>query len=82
MLNCEIDTPAMEANVKTAFWPFITSNDVRRRHPKDAYQFDFEHGQWYVTEKPTGRSWSVNDDEGVFAFGIGFCFEQVSEGSE
>lgn len=44
--------------------------------PLDAsdMQADFEHGQWWLTHKPTGAQWSVNDEAD------GFCFERVSDG--
>lgn len=38
-------------------------------------QTDFEHGQWWVTNRRTGAQWSVCDaTSGTFAF------EQVTEG--
>ncbi len=38
-------------------------------------QIDFAHDQWWVTHKPSGAQWSVNDAEPG-----DFCFEQVTEG--
>lgn len=32
------------------------------------YQFDFEHGQWWVTHKPSGAVWSVIDT----SYGVDF----------
>ena len=44
---------------------------------REKYQYDFEHGQWWVTELGTGSQWSVADGaEGTFDF------EQVSIGDE
>jgi hypothetical protein len=40
----------------------------------ERYQYDFEHGQWWVTELGTGRQWSVVDTSN------GFDFEIVSVG--
>lgn len=40
-------------------------------------QTDFEHGQWWVTDRRTGAQWAVCDVEPG-----SFCFEQVTEGEE
>lgn len=47
--------------------------------PDGNLQYDFEHGQWWVTYKPSGAQWSVVDCQ----TGGGedyFDFEQVSDG--
>lgn len=41
-------------------------------------QADFEHGQWWLTDRDSGAQWSVCDDNSEW----GFCFEQVSQGDE
>jgi hypothetical protein len=42
-------------------------------------QVDFEHGQWWVTNRPTGAQWSAVDADGPETWD-GFGFEQVPEG--
>jgi hypothetical protein len=44
-------------------------------------QADFEHGQWWITHRPTGAQWSVVDAVGYPAIN-GFDFEQVTEPRE
>jgi hypothetical protein len=46
---------------------------------KRKMQLDFEHGQWWVTDKRTGAQWSVCDAEGPGSVD-GFSFEQVTQG--
>lgn len=67
MLNTETNTPAMARRVAKAFR--LTFGEHRR------IQTDFEHGQWWVTERGTGAQWAVNDCDGGIAE---FDFEQVS----
>jgi hypothetical protein len=80
MLKCETNTQKMEVRICSAFRNFFLDTH-ERRYDATEYQFDFEHGQWYVTEKPTGRSWSVNDGEGAWTYD-GFDFEQITDGEE
>lgn len=74
MLNCEKNTPEMDAEVLTCFRAFDTLNI----HTEATTVF--EHGQWYIT-CPCGAQWSVNDASGPGTID-GFDFEQVSEGDE
>jgi hypothetical protein len=45
------------------------------------YDYDFEHGQWFVTELRTGRQWSVVDCETALGEEY-FDFEEVSCGDD
>lgn len=45
-----------------------------RKRKLDEYQFSFEHGQWWVIHKPTGKTW------GAFDTNNGVEFEVVTEG--
>jgi hypothetical protein len=42
---------------------------------------DFEHGQWWVTNRQTGAQWSAHDASGPGTF-HGFDFEQVTQGDD
>ena len=74
-LKTEEDTFEMAGRVEAAFRASTYCK------PGEQYQFDFEHGQWWVSELGTGRQWSVVDAEGGPAVD-GFDFEQVSRGSD
>lgn len=76
-LKSETETPEMERRVLRAFLAF------RDYDPPHARQIsvDFEHGHWWVTDKPTGAQWSVVDAKGGCAID-GFDFERVSQGEE
>lgn len=64
------NTEAAERKVKTAFRGFTRIRNL------DDYQFDFEHGQWFVTRKSTGALWSVVDTSS------GLDFEVLEYGDE
>jgi hypothetical protein len=73
-LMTETNTPAMERKV------LRSAATVLQRKRIDL-QADFEHGQWWVTHRPSGAQWSVVDCEtqdGQPYFG----FEQVTRGEE
>ncbi len=55
--------------------------DEGEKDPANEVQVNFEHGQWWVTVKPTGAQWSVHDAEGHGSVD-GFGFEQVTEGDD
>lgn len=76
-LKTETNTPEMEKRVLEAF--LVTDEGVE--HDEDEVQADFEHGQWWITVKPTGAQWSVVDAEGPGSVD-GFGFERVTEGEE
>lgn len=42
---------------------------------------DFEHGQWWITDRETGAQWAVNDAETETGHEH-FDYEQVTEGDE
>ena len=69
-LKTEIDTPKMQSRIERA-WNASAYSRIDMR-----YQFDFEHGQWWVTELESGRQWSVVDAEGGQSID-GFDFERV-----
>ena len=72
VLRSTVNTQAMERRVRRA---------ARYVLGKRQLQADYEHGQWWVTHRPTGAQWSVVDcatAAGVDYFG----FEQVSRGDE
>jgi predicted cupin superfamily sugar epimerase len=74
MLMTETNTPAMEKRVLRAavYKGLGKSCDL---------QADFEHGQWWVTFKPSGAQWSVVDCQ--TAAGVDYLdFEQVSAGDD
>ncbi len=65
------------ANPRTSTRKILT--DFRRavsfpRGHKPSLQTDFEHGQWWITDRLSGAQWSVHDTQN------GFGFEQVSQG--
>lgn len=76
-LKTETNTPEMEERVLEAF----LVSDACGEHTREEVQVDFEHGQWWITVKPTGAQWSVNDAEGHGSID-GFSFEQVTEGDD
>ena len=76
-LKTETNTPAMERRVLRAFLSFMDYDVAHARQ----IAADFEHGQWWVTDKPTGAVWSVVDVEGDSAID-GFGFEQIASGEE
>ena len=70
MLKTETFTRTMERRVLGA---------ARELLGQARYRADFEHGQWWVTNRTTGAQWSVVDAEGP-GTANGFDFEQVTEG--
>jgi hypothetical protein len=79
MLKTEHNTPTMEARVRRAWrrWRFQQCGSRRAA----GFSFDFEHGQWWVTDLDTGAQWSVVDAEGGSSVD-GFDFEQISYGED
>ena len=90
MLKTERNTPTMGARVLRAFRKFalqhgrplgrtvtVAGGSIVTR-PR--YNSDFEHGQWWITDKRSGAQWSVNDAsvEGR----EGFSFEMVTPPEE
>ncbi len=71
-LKTETNTRAMEKKVLRA-----AHKSLKRRN----LSADFEHGQWWITHRPTGAQWSVVDAEGGASVD-GFDFEQVSYGED
>ncbi len=67
MLNTEKNTVSMGRKVRSAAY------DAKLGHIGDL-QTDFEHGQWWVTNRRTGAQWSACDTD------RGFDFEQVTKG--
>jgi hypothetical protein len=68
MLRCETNTPRVEQAILSA---------ARRALPGRRLAADFEHGQWWITDRRTGGQWSVID-----AAPGPFDFEQVTIGEE
>jgi hypothetical protein len=50
------DATDIGEEVEEAFGSF---SGVSRCDLDDNYQFNFEHGQWWVLHKPSGDMWSV-----------------------
>jgi hypothetical protein len=73
MLNTETNTSKMLTRIKSAFQASNLYDTLA------LYQYDFEHGQWWITELGTGRQWSVVDAIGGQSI-YGFDFELVSAG--
>ena len=72
-LMTETNTRGMERRV-------LRAANVRLGRGR-AWQADFEHGQWWVTDRRTGAQWSVVDCES--RAGVPYLdFEQVSNGEE
>lgn len=73
MLRSGINKPAIEREIR---------RDARTRLsvPARDLQTDFEHGQWWVTNRRTGAQWSVVDCLGPA--GDYFDFERVTQGDE
>lgn len=46
------------------------------RQRSGSYQYDWEHGQWWVTDKLTGRTW------GVVETSNGLDFDLIAYGDE
>lgn len=67
-LRCERNTPNMHDAV---------ISDAREALERTNLQADFEHGQWFVTDRETGAQWAVNDAEGCT-----FDYEQVTQGDD
>ncbi len=68
----ETNTPEMEGRICRA---------ARSHKPKLArnlldLQTDFEHGQWWITNRATGAQWAVCDTD------TGFDFEMVTCGDD
>ena len=66
-LRTETNTQSVERQVRAAAY-----EQLGLTH----YQTDFEHGQWWVTDRRTGAQWSVVDTN------TGFDFEQVTRGED
>lgn len=83
-LRCE--TPSREVADEIAAHFVDWANDGNWTPPEEDggmvgeqdLQVDFEHGQWWVTHKPTGAQWSANDTE--VKGDDTYDFEQVSVG--
>ena len=73
MLQTETQTVAMERRVYHAARTMLGTRRSLRA--------DFEHGQWWITDRTTGAQWSVIDAEGAQSVD-GFDFERVTEGDE
>jgi hypothetical protein len=65
MLQTESNTGKVERNILTAAQEFLGHKNLIA---------DFEHGQWWLTNKKTGEQWSVVDSNSP----SGFDFEQVT----
>jgi hypothetical protein len=76
MLNTERNTQTMERRVLAAARKSNLST-----HPRLNLRADFEHGQWWITDRFTGAQWSACDAVGASVIN-GFSFEQVTEGEE
>lgn len=74
-LNTETCTAEMEQRIEHAFG--CHAEGIGRKR----LGFDFEHGQWWVTDLDTGAQWSVCDAEGDDSVD-GFDFERVTQGDE
>lgn len=70
--------PENREEVISAFCEFEGINDWCFN---DRYHCVFEHGQFWITHRPSGKQWSVEDAEGVNTF-YGFDFEVVTEGED
>jgi hypothetical protein len=70
-LKTETNTLSMGRRAKAAAF------DAGLGHVRDL-QADFEHGQWWITNRRTGAQWSVCDASGPGTFD-GFSFEQATE---
>ena len=69
MLNTERNTVSMSRKVRHAAF------EANLGHIGDI-QTDFEHGQWWITNRRTGAQWSVCDTD------KGFDFENVTRGED
>lgn len=77
-LKTEVFTREMGERVLDAFFAWHHTTDERDDRDFDAF---YEHGQWWITDRVTGRQWSVVDAEGGKSVD-GFDFEVVSEGDD
>ena len=68
MLKCETNTPQMAGRILSASYKFFKGAGVF-----DVY---FEHGQWWLFEISSDRTFSVVDAEGGNSVN-GFDFEEV-----
>ena len=71
ILRTETNSPAVERDIRRTARKLLGLSALNM-------QTDFEHGQWWVTERHTGAQWSVCDEYGE----LGFCFEQVTQGED
>jgi hypothetical protein len=63
LIGTEHNNRATETAIEKAF------KAVARKGER--YQFDYEHGQWWVTELGTGAMWGVYDTHpGEFSFEV------------
>jgi hypothetical protein len=67
MLNTEKNTATIERVIRSAAL-------AAKLGPAKDLQTDFEHGQWWVTNRASGAQWSVCDTN------TGFDFECVTRG--
>lgn len=74
-LKTETDTPEMEERVRAAFVAWDGFGHGGK------FSADFEHGQWWITVRGSGRQYSVHDAECGDSVD-GFSFECVTEGEE
>ncbi len=61
------------------FNAFLASNHAT--DDEKFYESFYEHDQWWILHKPSGRTWSVVDAEGGSSID-GFDFELITEGEE
>lgn len=76
MLKTETNTKRMGERVLLA----ANAAGLRGRR-SDSLSVDFEHGQWWVTNRRSGAQWSANDAEGPGSF-YSFSFEMVTQPDE
>lgn len=82
MLRCETNTPSMAREIELAFEEWSNEGnwvDQEKEVRASQLSVDFEHGQWWVTHRPTGAQWAVND--AVIDGRESWDFEQISEGT-
>ena len=70
MLKTETNTRRMGMRV------LLAAKEVLGK--RRTFSVDFEHGQWWVTDRSTRAQWSAVDAEGGRS-AYGFDFEQVTE---
>lgn len=73
-LRSTINTPEIEQQIT------LDAIDHLDLDARDV-QADYEHGQWWITDRRTGAQWSVVDCESINGAEY-FGFEQVSRGED